>query len=107
MDRPQMRIPLSWRCSDGPSPLANRLRFTELGQQGGRRVPQRVERGAVEGAAEGSALHGAPQAAANGLGGPGPVLDDIGIGALPGALENEPQLIADGDDLQRSQSCDP
>ena len=29
-----------------------------------------------------------------------PVLDDVGVGALPGVLEDEPQLIADRDDLR-------
>ena len=97
MDRPQVRIPLRRRNVPMAHHLfANRLRFAELGQERGRCVPQCVEGGAVDRAPEGEpgTFDGAPQAAPDGLDGPMPLLDDVGVGALPGVLENEPQLIA-------------
>jgi hypothetical protein len=73
MDGAQMRVPLGRR--DVPMAhhfLANGFGLAEFGQQGRRRVPQRVEGGAVNGAPkrEPRTLHGAPQAAANRLDGP-------------------------------------
>ena len=102
MDRAQMRVPL--RRRDVPMAhdlFPNRFGLAEFGQQRRRGVPQRVEGGAVDGAPEGEPgpLDGAPQAAANRLDGPLPVFDDVGVGALPGVLENDAELIADGDDL--------
>jgi hypothetical protein len=106
VDRAQVGVSL--RRRDVPMAhhlFANSLRFTELGQQGGRRVPQRVERGAVDGAPEGEpgTFYGAPQATANGLDRPAPVFDDVGVRALSGIFENQPELIADGDDLRPLQ----
>ena len=50
--------------------------------------------------AEPGAFHGAPQAPADGLHRPVPVLDDVGVGALTRVLENQPELLADGDHLR-------
>ena len=47
------------------------------------------------------------QAAADGLDRPLPVLDDVGVGALPGVAENHAELLADGDHLRSLAASSP
>ena len=82
VDGAQMGIPLRRRDVPVAHDLfPNRLRLAQLGQQRRGRVPQRVEGGAADRAAEGEPgpFDRELQAAANGLDGPLPVLDDVGV----------------------------